>query len=125
MALASSLGSTDIGTPTWSPIGLSADSDPSSLCRSFKEEAPCVNRIGLPTCRRRPGCLLPRGMRDERALDAIARVEAALARIEAAADRAAATRDELTSLQTKHQSLRGRIEEAVAQIDRLLDAEEN
>ena len=62
-------------------------------------------------------------MPDERALAAIARIERALARIESAAERQAATpraEPELRQLREVHEALRGRVEGAIEQIDRLL-----
>ena len=63
-------------------------------------------------------------MADERAMFALGRIERALARLEAAAGRApaASNNGELRQLQQAHQALRGRVEGAIAQIDRLLDA---
>ena len=62
-------------------------------------------------------------MSDERALAAIARIERALARIEAAAERRpepARQDGELRQLREVHEALRGRVESAIGQIDRLL-----
>ncbi|HEV2747662.1 MAG TPA: hypothetical protein VGW34_10230 [Allosphingosinicella sp.] len=62
-------------------------------------------------------------MADEQAMKAVGRIERALARIEAAAERAPpAPRDdgELRELRQVHQALRGKVEGAIAQIDRLL-----
>lgn len=66
-------------------------------------------------------------MSDERALAAIARIERALARVEAAAARAPEApshEPELRQLRETHEALRGRVEGAIAQIDRLLEAAE-
>ncbi|WP_332811197.1 hypothetical protein [Sphingomonas sp.] len=68
-------------------------------------------------------------MKDERALAAVERIERALARIEAAAAKVPATRDdsdlrELRELREVHQALRGKVEGAISQIDRLLATEE-
>lgn len=64
-------------------------------------------------------------MADERAHRAIDRIERALARIEAAATRekpAPPRYDgELIELRQVHQALRGKVETAIAQIDRLLE----
>jgi hypothetical protein len=63
-------------------------------------------------------------MADQRALDAISRIERALARIEAAGARAQAAAGngaELEQLRGAHQSLRMRVEGAIGQIDRLLE----
>ena len=61
-------------------------------------------------------------MTDERALQAIARIERALARIEAAAPRPRPAPDDgaLLELRQTHQALRGKVEGAISQIDRLL-----
>jgi hypothetical protein len=66
------------------------------------------------------------GMRDERAFSAIRRIERALERIEAAAARlpAAQEGDELRQLRQVHHALRGKVEGAISQIDRLLATEE-
>lgn len=62
-------------------------------------------------------------MSDERASHAIDRIEQALARIEAVSTSALARREEFAELKQRHQSLRGRIEGAIAEIDRMLEAE--
>lgn len=62
-------------------------------------------------------------MTSERAIEAMERIERAIARIEAAAaaPRPAARDDgELEQLREAHQALRGHVEGAIAQIDRLL-----
>ena len=63
-------------------------------------------------------------MSDDRAMQAIARIERALARIEAAATKVPepAPRDEseLRELREVHHALRGKVEGAISQIDRLL-----
>jgi C4-type Zn-finger protein len=63
-------------------------------------------------------------MSDERATQAIARIERVLARIEEAATRTPelAPRDDsdLRQLREVHQALRGKVEGAISQIDRLL-----
>jgi len=71
---------------------------------------------------------MPPPMADERALAAIRRIEQALARIEAAASRPrpaapAADSEDLRQLRDVHQTLRAKVEGAIGQIDRLLDAE--
>jgi GTP1/Obg family GTP-binding protein len=65
-------------------------------------------------------------MADQRALAAIDRIERAIARIEAAAARPAAPADdsELQRVSAAHRALRGRVESAIAQIDRLLETAE-
>jgi hypothetical protein len=64
-------------------------------------------------------------MSEERALAAIERIDRALARIEAAARQPAAAapsqEPELRQLREVHEALRGRVEGAIAQIDRLLE----
>lgn len=61
-------------------------------------------------------------MRDERATAALERIERALARIQDATSKAPAPRDdsELMKLREVHQALRGKVEGAISQIDRLL-----
>ena len=62
-------------------------------------------------------------MLDERTSAALGRIEQALTRIEAAAARkpvSAFENEELARLRTAHQTLRGRVEQAVSQIDRLI-----
>ena len=86
-----------------------------------------VNRRGSTNaaCRARDSCYAL-AMADERALAAISRIEQALVRIEAASTRpkpAAADSDELRQLRDVHQSLRVKVEGAIGQIDRLLQAE--
>ena len=67
------------------------------------------------------GVLFPDLMKDERAFQAIERIDNALARIEAAATRHPARDDnELRELREVHQALRGKVEGAISQIDRLL-----
>ena len=67
-------------------------------------------------------------MADIRAMEAIDRLDQALARVEAAAGRKAAleTRDdsELIELRQVHQTLRSKVEGAISQIDRMLEAGE-
>lgn len=64
-------------------------------------------------------------MSDQRALKALARIEAALARIEAAglAEPPPRHAEELQQLRAVHQALRGKVETAIGQLDRLLAAE--
>jgi hypothetical protein len=66
-------------------------------------------------------------MKDERALAAMRRIERAISRIEAAAGKAPPPRDdqELRQLREVHQALRGKVEGAISQIDRLLATEES
>ncbi len=62
-------------------------------------------------------------MYEDAALAAIDRIERALARVEAAAGRRAAAprpEPELRQLREVHEALRGRVEGAIAQIDRLI-----
>jgi hypothetical protein len=65
-------------------------------------------------------------MKDERAMAAIQRIERALNRIEGAASKAPPARDgeELRQLREVHHALRGKVEGAISQIDRLLAVEE-
>ena len=66
-------------------------------------------------------------MSEERALAAIDRIERALARVEAAAEQQASSpspEPELRQLRQVHEALRGRVEGAIAQIDRLLETAE-
>jgi hypothetical protein len=68
-------------------------------------------------------------MGQERVEQAIGRIERALARLEAAADRAPAIPQmgedrQLSELRRVHQTLRGKVEGTIAQIDRLLAADE-
>ena len=73
-------------------------------------------------------------MADERTIEAIGRIERALARIEALAEQAQQElphtpeppreNEELLQLREAHQALRGKVEGAISQIDRLLAAEE-
>ena len=70
---------------------------------------------------------MPSSMADERALNAIRRLERALARVEAAATRpqppaaAPAESEDLRQLIDVHETLRSRVEGAIGQIDRLLE----
>jgi hypothetical protein len=66
-------------------------------------------------------------MNDERSLRAIQRIEAALTRIEAATDHLPPPRDdsELRELRAVHHALRGKVEGAISQIDRLLATAEH
>jgi hypothetical protein len=64
-------------------------------------------------------------MPDPRALAAIDRIERALARIEAAAQPGGpGDSGELERLRAAHDALRGRVQGAIAQIDRLIDTAE-
>jgi hypothetical protein len=67
-------------------------------------------------------------MGQDRVDQAIGRIERALDRLEASAVRAPPLRDmgddrEVAELRRAHHALRGKVESAVAQIDRLLSAE--
>lgn len=66
-------------------------------------------------------------MPDERALDAIARIERALGRIEAASAQARGgdveASAELERVRDAHQKLRSRVEGAIGQLDRMLETE--
>lgn len=67
---------------------------------------------------------MARPMEDQRALKALARIEAAVARIEAAAAARGQSdqvdRGELEALRTAHGRLRGRVERAIAELDELI-----
>lgn len=68
-------------------------------------------------------------MGQERVDQAIGRIERGLARLEAAAARPSASTDmadngELSELRSAHRNLRGKVEGAIGQIDRLLAAAE-
>jgi RNA polymerase-binding transcription factor DksA len=65
-------------------------------------------------------------MADDSATNALGRIEQALSRIEAASARKPEPRDdsELRQLRELHQALRGKVEGAISQIDRLLAAGE-
>ena len=66
---------------------------------------------------------MPWTMADERALEAIARIERALARIEGAAESGAKPTGN-ARLEEAHHMLRSRVEGAIGEIDRLLEAGE-
>jgi hypothetical protein len=64
-------------------------------------------------------------MGDQRALDAIGRIERALARIEAASSSPnpfQTTSEDLAQLRDTHQALRSRVEGAIGQLDQLLES---
>ena len=68
-------------------------------------------------------------MADDRALEALRRIEHALTRIEAAGSRPvqaadSASSEELERLKEAHDSLRRRVAGAIGQIDRLIEAGE-
>jgi hypothetical protein len=92
---------------------------------SYKDDPRSSFRPKPAGCRMRQSCyaLL---MADQRALDAINRIERALARIETAGavaqDAAPEGATELEQVRGAHQALRMRVEGAIGQIDRLLDA---
>ena len=66
-------------------------------------------------------------MADQRALDALQRIERALARVEAAASRptppapAPEPSEEFEQLRTAHEALRRRVAGAIGEIDRLIE----
>ena len=66
-------------------------------------------------------------MADQRALDALARIERALTRIEGASTRArtggAESSAELEKVREAHRALRSRVEGAIGELDRLLETE--
>jgi hypothetical protein len=66
-------------------------------------------------------------MAQDRASRALDRIERAIARIEAAASHGGTSADagaDLNGLQEAHQALRGKVQGAIAQIDRLLEMED-
>ena len=69
-------------------------------------------------------------MSDQRALDALKRIEQALTRVEAAANRSppspapAADDADLERLRQAHERLRQRVAGAIGEIDRLIESEE-
>src|SRR6185503_10414862 len=86
-------------------------------------QPPSTSGSCMAACRPAQSCYALR-MADQRALDAIGRIERALARIEAASSRAESARKsdgdgsrELERLQGAHQALRSRVEGAIGQID--------
>ena len=96
----------------------------------FKGERRRVNRAAVPSplpnlgpaCRSRSPCYAP-GMHDERAQEALTRIEQALDRLERAATpsaEAAAAADELGRLRAAHAQLRERVRGAIGEIDGLL-----
>jgi len=64
-------------------------------------------------------------MTDERAMQALDRIERALARIQEATSRPPRDEGELIKLREVHQALRGKVEGAISQIDRLLATTEH
>jgi hypothetical protein len=67
-------------------------------------------------------------MGQERVSQALGRIEQAIARIEAAASRGASQvgggdGSEVANLREAHEALRGKVQGAIAQIDRLLETE--
>lgn len=62
-------------------------------------------------------------MPDQRALDAITRIESALGRIEAASAGARIGSAELSRVREAHERLRSRVEGAIGELDRLLETE--
>ena len=98
------------------------------LARSFKDGGACVNTGPCPA---RPDFLpppimiTPLAMGQERISDALSRIEKALARVEGAAERAPApsAASDDSALREAHETLRGKVEGAIAQIDALLQSE--
>ena len=119
MALASNLGSTVIQDPG-AKVGRRAGGRvPASL--SGKVAASTGARRALAALRNNA---MASAMQDQRALNALARIERAVARIEGAAAARGkvdlAGRDELEALRTAHGRLRGRVERAIAELDALI-----
>jgi hypothetical protein len=111
----------------------------STVMRVLKRESGVERRVALRFLYRRrrmrqPWRLaarashaMPSRMADQRALDAISRIERALARIESAAARPAPVapnmdNDEFERLRAAHDTLRRTVAGAIGQIDHLLDA---
>ena len=101
--------------------------DPARAVGSFKQGVAGVNLAPVAALEARAGRAYRGGMSDERALNAIDRIETAFARIEAvtSGNKPAPTHGEgeLMHLRQTHQALRGKVEDAIAQIDRLLASE--
>ena len=119
MALASNLGSTVIQDPGAKVEQRAGGRVPASL--SGKVAASTGVRRGLAAlCNN----AMASAMQDQRALNALARIERAVARIEAAAAARGtidqADRSELEALRTAHGRLRGRVERAIAELDDLI-----
>ena len=71
--------------------------------------------------------LIQAAMSDDRAIEALERIERALARVEAAASKPPERPkddEELLRLREVHQSLRGKVEGAISEIDRMIAARE-
>jgi type II secretory pathway component PulJ len=92
--------------------------------RSFKRGGVGVNLAALLARLAAAGLhAYSKAMSSERAIEAMERIERAIARVEAAASTARpASHDdgELQQLRETHRALRGQVEGAIAQIDRLL-----
>ena len=105
--------------PEWT-----SEDSKSPVARSFSGGGDSVN-LGRPVARvlaAHPTHAMRDAMADQRTLQAIERIESALARIEAAARPQPAPQDDsaLRELRQTHQALRGKVEGAISQIDRLL-----
>ena len=64
-------------------------------------------------------------MREESASNALERIENALGRIEAASRHGISAQAELAELKKHHRALRERIEGAISEIDRMLEASDS
>jgi hypothetical protein len=104
-----------------------SESIPARTVGSFKQGVARVNLAPVAALEARAGQAYRSGMSDERALNAIDRIETAFARIEGvtSGNKPAPTHGEgeLMHLKQTHQALRGKVEDAIAQIDRLLASE--
>jgi hypothetical protein len=129
IALASKRGWTVNAVPLERRAGRKAPREtiPARAVGSFKQGVAGVNLACLEPLEAPQGQAYRGAMSDERALNAIDRIETAFARIEAATSgpKADAPEDsELLNLKQSHQALRGKVADAIAQIDRLLASEE-
>ena len=124
--MASKRGSTVNAVPLEAPGRAGealTESSPAQAVRSFKQGVAAVNLDPAAALEAGAGRAYRGVMSDERALNAIDRIETAFARIEAvtkATKPAAPEESELLHLRQTHQALRGKVEDAIAQIDRLL-----
>ena len=103
-----------------------AESRSARAVGSFKQGVAGVNLAGPEPLEALQRQAYRGAMSDERALNAIDRIETAFARIEAATngDKSAPQGEsELLHLRQTHHALRGKVEDAIAQIDRLLASE--
>ena len=132
MALASNLGSSDIKLPAQrsAPAGGGEDSEGTRPARrSFRGGRAPVNRRSFARIPLRGAPCYGAAMGQDRVSDALSRIERAVARIEAASGRLARSGDgggdggDFDGLRQAHLALRDKVASAIAQIDRLLEAE--